>query len=106
MMNSGSSRALLAAGDSKLLDNESKVTYETLLKTAEEEVGSLQKRIEDGDFAGVYNAAGSIKGRLTTAEQEITQKIEQAKALAAEKAKTEGVDNETSEITETIEKIL
>ena len=83
----GKVKGLLASADSKLLDKESNVTYNTLLGTFENEVDTLQKRLSDADFVGVYKAAEAIKGRMTSAEQEITQKIEQAKVIAAEKAK-------------------
>ena len=79
-------KALLTTEDSKLLDNASKMNYNTIIGTLENDVNALQKSISSADYVGVYKVAGAIKGRMTASEQEVAQKIEQAKAQAAEKA--------------------
>ena len=79
-------KAAFTTDESKLLDNESKANYTTMISTFEEGASALQGKLGNADFVGVYNDAGAIKGRITGAEQEVAQKIEQAKALAAEKA--------------------
>jgi len=79
-------KAAFTTEESKLLDNESKTNYTTMIGTFEEGASALQGKLGNADFAGVYNDAGAIKGRIIGAEQEVAQKVEQAKALAAEKA--------------------